>query len=193
MTATRKLAALVAGGALMLAGCGESDSGDSASSAAGNGTDRAFAADMVPHHASAIDMAEIALKRGKSAFVKDLARDIVATQTAEISTLRTEDEGLATAGIKPGSLGVPAHMMGMDGDVATLETAAPFDAAFLELMIPHHEGAIEMAKAELKQGEDPQLKALAQDIITAQQREIDAMREQLGDAAPATHDAMGHG
>jgi uncharacterized protein (DUF305 family) len=193
MTATRKLAALVAGGALMLAGCGESDSGDSASSATGNGTDRAFAADMVPHHESAIDMAEIALKRGQSAFVKDLARDIVATQTAEISTLRTEDEGLATAGIKPGSLGVPAHMMGMDGDVATLETAAPFDVAFLALMIPHHEGAIEMAQAELKQGADPQLKALAQDIISAQQREIDAMREQLGDAAPATHDAMGHG
>lgn len=193
MTTTRRLAAFVAGGALMLAGCGESDPGDSGSSAGGNGADRAFVADMVPHHASAIAMAEIALERTRSAYVKDLARDIVATQTAEISTLRTEDEGLATAGIKRGSLGVPAHRMGMDGDVATLETASPFDAAFLELMIPHHEGAIAMAKAELEQGGDPQLKALAQDIITAQQREITGMRKELGTAAPAAHDAMGHG
>jgi uncharacterized protein (DUF305 family) len=180
---------------MIIAGCGDSDSAGSGSRAGGNGADRAFAADMVPHHESAIAMAEIALERGRSSFVRTLARDIVATQTAEISTLRTEDEGLATAGITRGSLGVAAHMMGMDGDTAALKTASPFDAAFLAMMIPHHEGAVEMARAELKKGEDPQLKQLARDIITAQQREIASMRRQLGSAAPPAHDmsAMDHG
>lgn len=193
MTTSTRLAALVLVGTLILAGCGESDSGDSGSSAGGNGADRAFVADMVPHHEAALAMSEIALERGKSPFVKKLARDIIASQTAEISTLRTEDEGLATAGIKPGTLGVPAHLMGMDHDPGALDTASPFDTAFLEMMIPHHEGAVVMSQAELKRGEDPQLKALAQDIITAQQREIAAMRKELGSVGPAAQDAMDHG
>jgi len=178
----RTLSALTAAGALAVAGCGDDDSSTTpASEAAGNGVDRAFVADMIPHHESAIEMAKIAQKRGTSMFVKDLADDIVDTQSDEISTLRGEDEALETAGVKSGSLGVPDHMTGMDDDPAELETADPFDKAFIEMMVPHHEGAIEMAKAELAKGADPELKALAQDIIDAQQREITAMREHLGE------------
>jgi len=182
MRITRVLPALVVAGALLVAGCGDDDSsGDGAPSAAGNGTDRAFVADMVPHHESAVEMAEIAQDRGKSEFVKQLADDIAKTQTEEIATLRREDDGLETAGVKTGSLGVPEHMKGMDDDPAALKTAAPFDEAFLKMMIPHHEGAIEMAKVELAKGQDPELKALARDIIDAQERELGEMREHLGD------------
>jgi uncharacterized protein (DUF305 family) len=46
-------------------------------------------------------------------------------------------------------------MMGMNGDVAGLKTARPFDRAFLRMMIPHHEGAVLMARAELAKGKDP--------------------------------------
>ena len=172
------LPAVLAAGALVLAGCGDDDT-SSSGSAPGTGVDRAFAADMVPHHNSAIEMAEVAQRRGESDFVKQLADDIVASQSEEVTVLENEDQELADAGVEKGSLGVPAHMMGMDDDPAALQNAEPFDKAFIEMMLPHHSGAIEMAKAELTKGEDPELKALAQDIIDAQEREIRQMREQL--------------
>lgn len=197
MTPSKLLSALAVSGALLVAGCGDDDSGsgDSRSRAPGNSTDRAFVADMVPHHQSAIEMAEIAQDRGQSTFVKDLASDIVRTQTEEIATLRREDEGLDAAGIKQGSLGVPEHMKGMDDDPATLKTANPFDAAFMKMMIPHHEGAIEMARAELAKGRDRETRALAQDILGTQQREIAAMRKQLraSDSSAGDMNEGGHG
>ena len=70
-------------------------------------------------------------------------------------------------------------MMGMDADPAMLADADPFDAEFIDMMVPHHEGAVAMAKAELIRGADPELKALAQDIIDAQQREISEMRRHV--------------
>ena len=171
------LAAFAAAGALAVAGCGNDDG--STSSAAGNGTDRAFVAEMIPHHEGAVEMAEIAQQRGQSPFVKQLAEDIIRTQTEEITELRSEDKQLADAGVKPGKLGGGHSMMGMGEDTASLKTAEPFDRAFLEMMLPHHSSAVEMAKTELAEGEDPELKSLAQEIIDAQEREIRAMREQL--------------
>ena len=177
----KALPALVAAAALAVAGCGDDGSGSAASSAGGNGIDRAFVADMVAHHESAVEMAEIAQQRGESEFVKKLAGDIKKSQTAEIAVMRREDEALDTAGVKPTSLGVPEHKQGMDDDPAKLRTADPFDEAFLGMMIPHHEGAIEMAKVELAKGSDPELKALAQDIVDEQERELAEMRKHLGD------------
>jgi len=164
------LPTVVIAGALALAGCG----GDE-----GNGVDRAFVADMVPHHRSAVAMAEIATERGESPFVRALADDIVSSQRKEIATMRREDAGLAGAGVKPTSLGVPTHMLGMDDAPATLRSAEPFDRKFIEMMLPHHEGAVTMAKVELAKGDDPELKQLGADIIAAQKREIVAMRGEL--------------
>lgn len=160
----------------------------------GDGVDRAFVTDMVPHHQSAVEMAEIAKQRGDSEFVKTLADDIATSQSREISTMRREDRALQSAGVQRGSLGVPDHMKGMDGNPASLRTADPFDAAFIRMMIPHHEGAIEMAKVEIAKGKDPELKSLAQDIIDAQQRELTAMRGHLDEArSPADGMKDGHG
>lgn len=173
--------------ALPLAGCGSDDEPDSAStSAGGNGTDRAFVKEMVPHHESAIDMAEIAQKRGESEFVKTLAGNIVQTQQTEIAKLTREDEALDTAGVNVGSLDMDHDTMGMDGDTQSLEKADPFDTAFVEMMIPHHEGAVMMAKAELDKGADPELKKIAKEIFDAQKREIDEMKKFLADSGDET-------
>ena len=179
--------------ALAFAGCGSDDESDSASSSAGgNGTDRAFVKEMVPHHQSAIDMAEIAQKRGESDFVKTLAQDIVDTQQTEIDALKREDEALDLAGVNVGSLDMDHDMMGMDGDMTSLEKADPFDTAFVEMMIPHHEGAVMMAEVELDKGADPELKKIAQDIVDAQKREIDEMKKFLADSGEksTTTDSM---
>ncbi len=186
------LPVLLAAGALTVAGCGDDSSSDTAAGAAGNAVDRAFIADMVPHHESAVQMAKIAQERGESAFVKQLADDIVRTQNQEIDVMRREDRTLADAGIQKGSLGVAEHMMGMDADLASLKTAKPFDKAFITDMIPHHEGAVTMANAELSKGKSTKLKLLAQDIITAQEREIAAMRKHLGPDAPPSDEMEGH-
>ena len=185
MKKTKTLTSLLVTGALVLAGCGENSenasSGDTP--AAGNGIDRAFVAEMIPHHESALEMAKIAQQRGDSEFVKRLADDIVRTQSEEIATLRREDDQLAEAGVKKGKLGVPAHMMGMGEDVEQLKAVTPFDEPFIKMMVPHHRGAIEMAKVELAKGKDPELKALAQEIIDAQKREIDEMTAHLSKAS----------
>jgi uncharacterized protein (DUF305 family) len=177
MTSKRILAALAA--TVAAAGCGGQEDQPDGAAAGGNGADRAFVAAMVPHHQSAVEMAEIAQRRGQSRFVRRLADDIVRTQRAEVATMRREDEALGRAGVERGSLGVPEHAMGMDGDASALRGAKPFDEAFLRMMIPHHAGAVEMARAELGKGRDPELKALAQQVMAAQRREITQMREHL--------------
>lgn len=53
------------------------------------------------------------------------------------------------------------------------ETMAEFDQMFIDMMVPHHQSAIEMAQIELQQGENPELKAMAESMIQSQQAEID--------------------
>jgi uncharacterized protein (DUF305 family) len=175
----------VALGALLFAACGSDDSSTHSRSAAASPVDRTFVAQMIPHHRSAVQMAQIAQRRGASAFVRQLAADIVRTQTAEISTMRAADQRLRDVHAPKGLLGIPQHSTGMDVDLASLKSAEPFDRAFMRMMIPHHQGAVVMANAELVRGDDPELKTLARHIIGAQQREIARMRTRLGDQAAA--------
>lgn len=67
-----------------------------------------------------------------------------------------------------------------------VRSSGDIDRDFAEMMIPHHQGAIDMAQAELRHGRNEQLRRIAQEIIVSQQQEIAAMRLALGDPLPAS-------
>jgi hypothetical protein len=66
----------------------------------------------------------------------------------------------------------------------TIKPTGDVDRDFVAMMVPHHQGAIDMAKAELKYGHNEQLRRLAQEIVVTQQQEIPAMRLAIGDKLP---------
>jgi hypothetical protein len=66
----------------------------------------------------------------------------------------------------------------------TVKPTGDIDRDFVEMMVPHHQGAVDMAKAELKYGHNEQLRRLAQEIVVAQQQEISVMRLAIGDKLP---------
>ena len=141
----------------------------------GNCSDRRFIDMMVPHHEGAVEMAEVALENSGREEILDLSRDIVRTQEAEIEELKDiKQEEFGTAEIPTGMSGGDMEMMGMmDADVLARER--PFDRAFIDAMIPHHESAIDMANVVLEESENPHLRELATDIVEAQEREIAQM------------------
>jgi uncharacterized protein (DUF305 family) len=76
-----------------------------------------------------------------------------------------------------------AAMQKMMADME-VKPSGDVDRDFAAMMIPHHQGAIEMAVAELRYGKNEQLRRIAQEIIVGQQQEIAAMHLALGEAAP---------
>lgn len=166
------LAALVV--ALTLAACGGDDE-DGAATASANGTDLAFVQEMTPHHESAVEMAEIAKERSTREEITDLADDVVRSQSTEITQMRRLAAAFGDAGVAAGDLGVSAHDAGMSMDASSLRTAEPFDRAFIDMMIPHHQGAIRMARAVLAKGADDEVAGLARAIVDAQAKEIEQM------------------
>jgi uncharacterized protein (DUF305 family) len=85
-------------------------------------------------------------------------------------------EGMQGGGGHAGMGG--AATMDMAADVEKLRNAGePFDRAFIDAMIPHHESAIEAARAAQTRAQRPEIKQLAQEIVAAQEREIAQMKE----------------
>jgi uncharacterized protein (DUF305 family) len=137
--------------------------------------DQQFITMMIPHHQMAIAMAKIALERAEHPELKQAAQNIISAQQREIDQMTAwqhEWFGDATP-----SASAPLTTGQMDMDMNALKTAEPFDKAFIDGMIPHHEGEITMAKAGLPATQRPEIKDLANQIITAQEGEISQMRE----------------
>ena len=65
-----------------------------------------------------------------------------------------------------------------------IEPSGDVDRDFVAMMVPHYQGAIEMAQAQLRNGHNARLRRIAQEIIVTQQQEIVAMRSALGEALP---------
>ena len=189
------------------AGCG---SDEETGEAAAVETDGAFLVEMTAHHEAALEMAELAQAKAEHREVRDLANAIVESQTDEIEQMRQIHARMFEGSFEEadhGSLGLADHETGMDGAATQFESAQPFDRAFIDSMIPHHQGAVLMARTVLESGSDPEIAALANDIIEAQSREIDEMNswreEWYGEPSPAggvpeegeeaaPHEEMGH-
>lgn len=179
---------------LAVMSCSASSSETTQASDAGsdhNAADVAFVTAMIPHHAQAVEMADLALSRTTSPAVHDLAQQIQDAQGPEIDTM----SGWLSDWEQP----IPATTDGMDGmgagshtmlgmmsskDMQDLAAASgkEFDRRWLTMMVQHHEGAIEMARTELSDGRSSAAKDLATAIVTAQQKEIGVMTGLL--AAP---------
>jgi len=181
---------------VLAAGCG--GDGDGGDDHAGAGTtaadhsqrkdsghneqDMSFAQAMIPHHQQAVEMADLAATQATDAKVKDLAGRIKDAQDPEIKQLTgmldqwgaAMDGGMDHGGSDHGG-------MMTDGDMQRLEkaTGAAFDRMWIQMMIKHHQGAIDMAGTELESGDNADAKKLAQQIMDAQQDEITEMQGML--------------
>ena len=144
-----------------------------------SGMDAMFIEQMIPHHDDAIEMAELALTLAEHPEIRQLAADIKRTQTAENAQMRAwyrEWFGTAVPDVG-GSSQMMGGMMGSGAmDMADLEVAEPFDKAFIEAMIPHHETAIMMSQMAGGASGRPEMRGLTSSIIEAQSTEIDMMQ-----------------
>ena len=143
-----------------------------------------FVEGMIPHHQGAVDMANVVLKHGKDETIRELAHRIIIAQESEIGMMKAWIAGRrstwhaenadALASVK----GYKAAMDTMHRDMSITFTGDA-DVDFARGMIPHHQGAIDMAWVLKEHGRDFGLREFADDIIRGQGQEIRLMQEWL--------------
>jgi uncharacterized protein (DUF305 family) len=145
-----------------------------------NDADVMFLQMMYPHHAQAIDMSKLVADRSENQQVITLAQDIEKAQGPEMARMT----GLLESVGKPAPSADSGHMTGMMSSEQMTSlgalSGAAFDRMWLQMMIDHHAGAIDMSNTELQDGINPDAKKMAQAIIANQQAEITQMRGMLG-------------
>lgn len=183
--------------ALLLSSCGNSTTSSNADHpttdqpvitgqpAGYNADDVAFATNMIPHHQQAVDLSALVPDRSTNSELAGLAQQISAAQKPEINVMKVFlVQWNENPDANSGHAGHGNTMQGMV-DEATMTTlkslnGAEFDKLWLESMISHHQGAIEMAKAEIANGDNVDAKSLAKNIVTTQEAEIGQMKQMLG-------------
>ena len=156
-----------------------------------NDDDVMFAQMMIPHHQQAVEMSEMLLAKDNIPDnVRDFAQGVVAAQGPEIERMNAmltawDEEPMMESDGMEGMEGMD-HGASMDGmmseeDMQQLEDTQGTEAAqlYLEQMTVHHEGAVDMARDEVDNGENPQAVALAQQVIEDQEAEIQEMETML--------------
>lgn len=164
-------------GCVIVSGAGDTSSQEESPYSA---NDIMFAQMMIPHHEQAVELSELALEVSTSAEIRDLAERIRDGQAPEIGIMQG---WLDSAGV--GSM-MEGHSMeghGMSGmvsekDFETLRSleSPEFDQLFLELMIAHHEGALDMVSM-ISESKNSDVSSLAQAIVEVQTSEIEEMRD----------------
>jgi uncharacterized protein (DUF305 family) len=150
-----------------------------------NSPEAGFARDMMVHHSQAVNMAQLLYDRTQNSELRIIALDIMLSQQTQIGQMTgwLDIWGLpvASAALPMTWMDMPTRglMEGMatDDQLAALRAAKGVDAdrLFIQLMIPHHQSAIHMAKAVLERSKEPVVVDLAQAVIDTQQREIDEL------------------
>lgn len=173
---------LLAAALFMGAGCMDSSEHDGATSDGVQpvvvDNDLEFIDALVPHHEMAVMMADLVLEKGSDAHVKEMAQTMKAAQTGEIAELK------ATRKRIDGSDEVPEmHDPHMDEDMDMMQgaTGAALDRIFLEHMVPHHAGAIQIAHNALPNLKEANLKTMAGKIIVDQAEEIGMIQDMLSE------------
>jgi uncharacterized protein (DUF305 family) len=147
-----------------------------------NDADVTFAQNMIPHHRQAVEMGTMAAEKASDPEIKQLAAQIKAAQDPEIATLT----GWLSAWGKPtapatGHEGMSMPGMMSDAEMNQLKAASgtDFDRMFAQMMIAHHNGAIQMAKDEQAKGANTAAKGLAATIERTQSAEIAQLQKIL--------------
>lgn len=147
--------------------------------------DSHFIVQMILHHEDAITMANLALTRAEHPEIKALGNSIIKSQSGEINQMKLWyklwfGNEVVNANSSMGH-GIDtmrqSGMMGNDADTKALVNTKSFDKEFIEQMIPHHQMAVMMAQMLLSSTNRPEMKKLAENIISAQTKEINDMRE----------------
>jgi len=151
--------------------------------------DQHFLDQMIAHHQMAVMSTQMMIADSARPELRDLAQRIITAQQREIDQMRTWRDtwyGTTRDGALPGMIGGGMMESGMIGSMMNRDQMrqmmganADFDRMFLQMMIPHHEAAITMAQQALTQAEHPEIKTLAQRIVTTQQAEITEMHGYL--------------
>ena len=157
---------------------GMSDMMKSSPNAASAPYDLQFIDTMSMHHQSAIDMAQMAQMQAQQPELKTLAKSIISDQQKEIAEMKAWRNNWYSS--KPPAMnmempGMMDAMKGMDMGKMKSATGNAFDLMFIDMMTAHHAGAVTMAKEALTKAEHQEIKKLAQQIIVAQQKEIEEM------------------
>jgi uncharacterized protein (DUF305 family) len=145
-----------------------------------SGNEFMFAEMMIPHHQQAVDMSDLALATSKNAKVLDLAQRIKDAQSVEIVQMQS---WLGTGESNQKMDGHMGHDMGgmmSEAEMATLKSAtgSTFDKLYLEGMIAHHEGALDMVTM-IKDTSDQEVDTFGLNVIKVQTAEITEMKEIL--------------
>jgi uncharacterized protein (DUF305 family) len=151
----------------------------------GRYSDERFIDAMVPHHQGAIAMARVALDNAEHEEMIRLSQTIISAQQAEIEELKAiKKEEFGTSQVPMEMSPQQMRGMGMMMDPQELANRDPFDREFIDAMIPHHQSAIEMAQVASEKSNNPQIKEFAENVISAQQREIVQMKQWRQDWYP---------
>lgn len=180
---------------LLLASCGgDETSTDTTSDSAAefNDADVEFATGMIQHHAQALVMVDLAMGKELDPRVTALTEQIRAAQAPEIELMADwltdwdqpvpetmRDHANAHGGHMEDS-DMPGMMSAEELDDLAAASGPAFQEMWLEMMVEHHEGAVEMAEDEVSEGEYADAVELAEDIIESQTAEIEQMEQMLG-------------